>query len=144
MKRPCTTLSGTRPRNSNSRSDVMCSSVSFRAFRAFGFFPVISLSICGLRCPVLRGFRRSDSRDMVQEIAVRQALPQCLRGSFEFVVKMAFLDWEAAVLPLNYARDINYLAVMDPELYCHHVDGSMLQPTYSIRNVSFKSFGRAV
>jgi hypothetical protein len=41
---------------------------------------------------------------MVQEIAVRQALPQCLRGSFEFVVKMAFLDWEAAVLPLNYAR----------------------------------------
>src|SRR5258708_12909007 len=103
MKRPCTTLSGTRPRNSNSRSDVMCSSVSFRAFRAFGFFPVISLSICGLRCPVLRGFRRSDSRNMVQEIAVRQALPQCLRGSFEFVVKMAFLDWEAAVLPFNYA-----------------------------------------
>jgi hypothetical protein len=42
---------------------------------------------------------------MVQEIAVRQALPQCLWGSFEFVVKMAFLDWEAAVLPLNYARD---------------------------------------
>jgi len=41
---------------------------------------------------------------MVQEIAVRQALPQCLQGSFEFVVKMAFLDWEAAVLPLNYAR----------------------------------------
>jgi hypothetical protein len=41
---------------------------------------------------------------MVQEIAVRQALPQCLWGSFEFVVKMAFLDWEAAVLPLNYAR----------------------------------------
>src|ERR1700688_1816317 len=106
MKRPCTTLSGTRPRNSNSRSDVMCSSVSFRAFRSFGFFPVISLSICGLRCPVLRGFRRSDSRDMVQEIAVRQALPQCLRGSFEFVVKMAFLDWEAAVLPLNYARKV--------------------------------------
>jgi hypothetical protein len=82
----------------------MCSSVSFRAFRAFGFFPVISLSICGLRSPVLRGFRLSDSRDMVQEIAVRQALPQCLWGSFEFVVKMAFLDWEAAVLPLNYAR----------------------------------------
>jgi hypothetical protein len=25
-------------------------------------------------------------------------------GSFEFVVKTAFLDWEAAVLPLNYAR----------------------------------------
>jgi hypothetical protein len=22
------------------------------------------------------------------------------------VVKMAFLDWEAAVLPLNYARDL--------------------------------------
>jgi hypothetical protein len=41
---------------------------------------------------------------MVQEIAVRQALPQC--GSFEFVVKMAFLDWEAAVLPLNYARKL--------------------------------------
>jgi hypothetical protein len=44
---------------------------------------------------------------------VRQALPQCLRGSFEFVVKMAFLDWEAAVLPLNYARNIwkiKYLA----------------------------------
>ena len=35
---------------------------------------------------------------------MRQALPQCLWGSFEFVVKMAFLDWEAAVLPLNYAR----------------------------------------
>jgi hypothetical protein len=47
---------------------------------------------------------------MVQEIAVRQALPQCLRGSFEFVVKMAFLDWEAAVLPLNYAREIKDLA----------------------------------
>src|SRR5450432_2924857 len=105
MKRPCTTLSGTRPRNSNSRSEVMCSSVSFRAFRAFGFFPVISLSICGLRSPILRGFRRSDGRDMVQEIAVRQALPQCLWGSFEFVVKMAVLDWEAAVLPLNYARE---------------------------------------
>jgi hypothetical protein len=43
---------------------------------------------------------------MVQEIAVRQALPQCLWGSFEFVVKMAFLDWEAAVLPLNYAREL--------------------------------------
>jgi hypothetical protein len=42
---------------------------------------------------------------MVQEIAVRQALTQCLRGSFEFVVKTAFLDWEAAVLPLNYARE---------------------------------------
>jgi hypothetical protein len=41
---------------------------------------------------------------MVQEIAVRQALPQCLWGFFEFVVKTAFLDWEAAVLPLNYAR----------------------------------------
>jgi hypothetical protein len=40
----------------------------------------------------------------MREIAVRQALPQCLWGSFEFVVKMAFLDWEAAVLPLNYAR----------------------------------------
>src|ERR1700738_4265312 len=104
MKRPCTTLSGTRPRNSNSRSEVMCSSVSFRAFRAFGFFPVISLSICGLRCPVLRGFRRSDSRDVVQEIAVRQGLPQCLRGFFDVVVKMAFLDWEPAVLPLNSAR----------------------------------------
>jgi hypothetical protein len=37
---------------------------------------------------------------------VRQALPQCLRGSFEFVVKMPLLDWEAAVLPLNYARKI--------------------------------------
>jgi hypothetical protein len=40
----------------------------------------------------------------VREIAVQQSLPQCSRGSFEFVVKMAFLDWEAAVLPLNYAR----------------------------------------
>src|ERR1700733_3187496 len=110
MKRPCTTLSGTRPRNSNSRSAVMCSSVSFRAFRAFGFFPVISLSICSLRCPVLRGFRRSDNRDMVEEITVRQAFPQYLRGSFDFVVKMALLDWEAAVLPLNYAREINHLA----------------------------------
>jgi hypothetical protein len=56
--------------------------------------------------PVLRAFRRSDGRDIVLEIAVRQALPQCLRGSFEFVVKMAFLDWEAAVLPLNYAREL--------------------------------------
>src|SRR5271169_1960656 len=103
MKRPCTTLSGTRPRNSNSRSAVMCSSVSFRAFRAFGFFPVISLSILLLRSPISLGFSGSDGKDMVQEIAVRQALPQCLWGSFEFVVKMAFLAWEAAVLPLNYA-----------------------------------------
>jgi hypothetical protein len=27
-----------------------------------------------------------------------------LIGVFEIAVKMAFLDWEAAVLPLNYAR----------------------------------------
>jgi hypothetical protein len=46
---------------------------------------------------------------MVEEITVRQALPQYLRGSFDFVVKMALLDWEAAVLPLNYARKINDL-----------------------------------
>jgi len=26
---------------------------------------------------------------------------------------MAFLDWEAAVLPLNYAREINELAEID-------------------------------
>jgi hypothetical protein len=28
-----------------------------------------------------------------------------LIGVFEIAVKTAFLDWEAAVLPLNYARD---------------------------------------
>jgi hypothetical protein len=56
--------------------------------------------------PLFGGFPGSDDRDMVQQIAVRQALPQCLWGSFKFVVKMAFLDWEAAVLPLNYARGI--------------------------------------
>jgi hypothetical protein len=27
-----------------------------------------------------------------------------LIGVFEIAVKTAFLDWEAAVLPLNYAR----------------------------------------
>ena len=30
-------------------------------------------------------------------------------GVFEIAVKTAFLDWEAAVLPLNYAREINGL-----------------------------------
>jgi hypothetical protein len=29
-----------------------------------------------------------------------------LIGVFEIAVKTAFLDWEAAVLPLNYARGI--------------------------------------
>jgi hypothetical protein len=48
---------------------------------------------------------------MVQEFAVRQAVPQCLWGSFEFVVKMAFLDWEAAVLPLNYARGAKLFSI---------------------------------
>src|SRR5258708_32346489 len=58
---------------------------------------------------------------MVQEIAVRQALPQCLRGSFEFVVKMAFLDWEAAVLPLNYARESKTWLVLTFRFSCHFV-----------------------
>jgi hypothetical protein len=38
---------------------------------------------------------------MVQEIGAQQAFPQCPRGSFELKFKMV---WEAAVLPLNYAR----------------------------------------
>jgi hypothetical protein len=29
-----------------------------------------------------------------------------LIGVFEIAVKTAFLDWEAAVLPLNYARKL--------------------------------------
>ena len=29
-----------------------------------------------------------------------------LIGVFEIAVKTAFLDWEAAVLPLNYAREL--------------------------------------
>jgi hypothetical protein len=29
-----------------------------------------------------------------------------LIGVFEISVKTAFLDWEAAVLPLNYAREL--------------------------------------
>jgi hypothetical protein len=36
------------------------------------------------------------------------------RGSFEFVVKMAFLDWEAAVLPLNYARGAKLFSITGP------------------------------
>ena len=30
-------------------------------------------------------------------------------GVFEIAVKTAFLDWEAAVLPLNYARKLKDL-----------------------------------
>jgi hypothetical protein len=33
-----------------------------------------------------------------------------LIGLSEIAVKTAFLDWEAAVLPLNYAREIKVLA----------------------------------
>jgi hypothetical protein len=31
-------------------------------------------------------------------------------GVFAIVVKRAFFAWEAAVLPLNYARESRYLA----------------------------------
>jgi hypothetical protein len=41
-------------------------------------------------------------------------------GVFEIAVKMAFLAWEAAVLPLNYARSFNalQLARENPRHYC--------------------------
>jgi hypothetical protein len=47
-----------------------------------------------------------------------------LIGVFEIAVKTAFLDWEAAVLPLNYARELirqnqAFLALFGPTFLSH-------------------------
>jgi hypothetical protein len=77
----------------------------------FGGLRILNLvaiwwTLSGFALPLFIGFWSGKRSPNSTRTPVKLGVFAALIGVFEISVKTAFLDWEAAVLPLNYARKI--------------------------------------